>query len=170
MAPITKGPPPTGRSSLDQVSLNPAHYRSGRWVLLAEAVVVGGLGCAGLISFVRNPAAAQGWGAPVLCFTVTPVHSAALLGFGVLAGLATVTRRTTIAATVIGVVGFVLLFTIGANVASGGVPRVWGLDARDAVLHAVLMLVNLVLLVWLFPDGLQDPAWIPRRRSPGSRA
>lgn len=170
MAPTTKGPPPTGRSSLDQVSLNSAHYRSGRWVLLAEAVAVTALGLAGLIGSADNPATAQGWGFPVLIFNLTQVHSEALLGFGVLAALAISTRRTTIAATALGAVGFVLLFTIGANVAAGGVPGAWGLDPWDAALHAVLMIVNLILLVWLFPDGLQDPAWIPRRRSPGSRS
>jgi hypothetical protein len=167
MSPTTKGPAPAAHPDLEQVSLNPPRYRSGRWFLLAEGIALAGVGLAGYIACIHNPAAGHGWGAPVLLLRLTPVHSAALLGFGVLAALATPTRRTTIAATAIGAIGFLLLCTMGVSVATDTVPGAWGFDTRDAVLHAVLMVANLILLVWLFPDGLQDPAWRPRRRGPG---
>jgi hypothetical protein len=43
-------------------------------------------------------------------------------------------------------------------------PTPLGFHAADVMLHGVLAVVNLALLMWLIPDELGDPAWVPRRR------
>jgi hypothetical protein len=79
--------------------------------------------------------------------------------------LATVRRRPTVIVTGAATLGLMLLFTIGVTAATAGpTPGPLGLDLRDAVLHAVLLMANLALLIWLLPDALGDPSWVVRRR------
>jgi hypothetical protein len=163
--PVTKSRWPGSR--LRPVNLDPAHYRIGRWFLLAEGLALLALSLAALIG---------GWaGAPsgpdgvrVLVLSLTPTHSWVLLGFGVAAALASMHRGATIAVTVLGVVGFLLLFAIGAAAAARPGVAAWGLDMRDAALHLGLLVYNLVLLFWLATTALQGRVWVRRDRTEDS--
>jgi hypothetical protein len=148
---------------LRQVDLDPAHYRSGRWLLLAQGLVLSGLGIAGLVEGLSRP-----WppgGAQVLVLRLTPLHSAVLLVFGLAAVVAPIRRRATNWVAGLSLIAAVLGFTIGVTAATNGPAGVWGLDFGDAWLHATVMIVDLCLLVWLLPDELQDPGWVWKRRS-----
>jgi hypothetical protein len=165
MSPRTKSPFEGADPALRPVSQNPAHYRSGRWWLLGEGVLLVLLGCWGLASNAAHPHAGPA-GAPVaVVLSLTAAHSGLLLGGGIVAVLATVRRRPTVIVTGAATLGLMLLFTIGVTAATAGpTPGPLGLDLRDAVLHAVLLMANLALLIWLLPDALGDPAWVVRRR------
>lgn len=163
--PITKSRWPG--SLLRPVNLDPAHFRSGRWFLLAEGIALVALSVSALIA---GRAGAPGGpdGVRVLVLSLTPTHSWVLLGFGVAAALATMHRGATIAVTVLGVVGFLLLFAIGAAAAARPGAGPWGLDMRDAALHLGLLVYNLVLLVWLATTALQGRVWVRRNRTEDS--
>jgi hypothetical protein len=158
----TKSPYWGRASRLRQVDLDPSHYRVGRWLLLAQGLVLIGLGVAGLRAGVGHPRPAGG--AQVLMLRLTPLHAGALLAFGLLVVAAIGSRRATTWATAVSLLAAMLAFTIGVTAATDGPAGPWGLDFGDAWLHAVVMVVDLALLVWLLPDELQDPAWMPRRR------
>jgi hypothetical protein len=147
---------------LQQADLDPGHYRSGRWVLLVQGLVLTGLGATGLVEGLSRP-----WppgGAHVLMVRLTPTHSAVLLGFGLAAIVATAWRRATNWVTALSLIAGVLGFTFSIVAATNGPDPIWGLDYRDVALHAVVMIVDLSLLVWLLPDELQDPGWFWKRR------
>jgi hypothetical protein len=163
MSPTTKSAFEGADSPLRPVSLDPSHFRSGRWFLLAEGVVLVAVGAGGLIAAARHPGAGRA-GAPLLGLALTPTHSAVLLGFGVIAVCATIRRRPTVIVTGVGVVAFLLLFTIGTVAAVRSAPGPLGFDLRDSVLHAVLLVFNLALLMWLVVNALEGPAWVRRRR------
>ena len=172
MSPVVKSPYWGKDSPLRPVSLNPSHYHSGRWVLLAEALLVAGLGVYGLLAEVSAPAAdITGHRAVAIALRAasTPAHCWLLIGFAVLAALATLRRRTTLIITGAGVVGFLLLFAIGTVAAVRSTPGPLGFTASESVLHAVLMAINLTLLIWLLVNALQGPAWV-RRRRPGANS
>ena len=165
MSPTTKSPYDGSDAPLRPVSLNPAHYRSGRWFLLAEGLVLLILGGYGLIAAAMHPVAGP-TGVPVLgVLHLAPAHSGVLLGYGILAVLATIRRRPTVIITGVGTVGFLLLFTIGTAAAARVRPGPLGFDLGDSVLHGVLLAANLALLMWLLPDALEGPAWVRRRRA-----
>jgi hypothetical protein len=149
------------RSRLRQVDLDPKHHRSGRWVLLAQGLVLCGLGVAGLLA--RGDAAAGAAGQPVLMLRLTPLHSGALLAFGVLAVGATPWRRATNWITALSLVAATLAFTIGVTAATDSSYGPWGMDFGDAWLHGSAMVIDLALLIWLLPDELQDPGWVWKR-------
>jgi hypothetical protein len=177
MSPRTKSPFDGSDSPLRPISLNPSHYRSGRWFLLAEGGLLVVLGVWGLAAALAYPDAGP-TGAPVLWLALNPAHSGLLLGFGVLAVFATIRRRPTVIITGVGAVAFTLLFMIGTVAAARSAPWLLGFDPGDSVLHGLLLVFNLALLMWLVPDALEGPAWIrrhrrqppesrPRDRSPG---
>ena len=169
MSPTTRGPVPGLTSGLRQVSLNPWHFRTGRWFLLTDGVVLCVLGVAGFVSAAIHPVFGPA-GAPVLVLALTPWHSALLLGFGVLGILGAVTRRAALIVTATGAVVFVALVLIGSVAAAHHAPGPLGSTARDIVLHGVLAATNFALLYWLIPDALEGPAWVRRpRRSPQDR-
>jgi hypothetical protein len=162
MSPATKGPVAGLTSRLHRVSLNPSHYRSGRWFLLAEGAGVGALGVAGILSSAAHPHA-PARGAPVLGLALTSAHGGLLLGFGLLAILSALRRRTAVLLTAVATVMFFVMVIIGSVAAAHATPGPLGFDPRDIVLHAVIAAVNLALLMWLIPELLEGPAWIPRR-------
>ncbi|MGI8816256.1 MAG: hypothetical protein ACR2G2_13530 [Pseudonocardia sp.] len=159
--PITKSPWPGSR--LRPVNLDPAHYRSGRWFLLAEGLPLVALSLGALIAGWAGAAGGPD-GVRVLMLSLTPTHSWVLLGFGVAAVLATMHRKATIAVAVVGAVGFLLLFAIGAAAAARPGVGAWGLDMRDAALHVGLLVYNLVLLFWVASTAMQGRVWM--RRAP----
>lgn len=165
MSPVTQGAVGRWTSGLRMVSRNPGHFRRGRWVLLAEGVLLIVLSTAGFISAATHSDRPPG-GAPVLILALTPWHSAILLGFGVLATMGTRQRHAAIVVTALGAVGFVVLVFVGAVAATHHTPGVLGFEARDVVLHGVLAAANFAILYWLIPDVLEGPDWVPR---PGTR-
>lgn len=171
MSPETKSPYDGSGSPLRPVSLNLPHYRSGRWWLLGEGIVLVGLGVWGWVAAETHPHAGPA-GAPVLMLHLAPLHSGVLLGYGILAIAAVLHRRSTVVVTGLGVVGLVLLFTIGTAAAARSRPGPFGFDLRDSVLHGVLLGLDLALLIWLLPDALEGPEWVrrrPRRQPPLDR-
>jgi hypothetical protein len=162
MSPDTKDRVPGLTSRLRRVSLNPSHYRSGRWFVLAQGVVVSTLGLAGIVSSaVHSHAPASG--APVLGLALTYAHGGLLLGFGVLASLSALRRRTTVMLTATATVVFFVLVIIGGVAVAHATPGPLGFAPSDIVLHAVIAAVNLALLMWLIPDLVEGPAWIRHR-------
>ena len=161
MSPASLGPVPGATSALRRISLNPAHFRSGRWLLLAEGLLVGALGGAGLVSAGvhsgRGPA-----GMHVLGLTLSPAQSGLLLGFAVLAVLAAGYRRAAVIITGVGAAAFLLLLVIGGVAAAYDRPGPFGFTPRGIVLHGVLVAFNLALLIWLIPDSMEGPEWVKR--------
>jgi len=159
MTPATQGPVPGYTSGLQRVSLNPSHFRSGRWLVLAEGVALSALGIAGIIS-----STAHRGGARALGLELAPWQAGMLLGLGLLAVVPALWRRVAVVLTAGAAVLFVVMLVISSVAAARGAPRSTGLDASDIVLYGVLAGLNFALLMWLIPDALEGPAWIPRRR------
>jgi hypothetical protein len=158
MTPATKGRVPGLTSGLQRVSLNPSHFRSGRWLVLAEGVVLSTLGIAGIVSSTAHPG-----GARTLGLELPAWQAGLLLGLGLLAVVAGFWRRVAVVLTSGAAVLFGVMVVISSVAAARGA-RSTGLDASDIVLYGVLAGLNLALLMWLIPDALEGPAWIPRRR------
>jgi hypothetical protein len=161
------------------VNLDPAHYRSGRWFLLAQGLVLIGLGLAVFIQRWQGVAGTPD-GVPVLWLRLTPLHAWVLLAFGVSAVAATPWRRAATAVVAVGAAGFLLLFAIGTPAAAGATagvrgvaaspgPSLWGMDLGDSALHVGLLVYNLVLLFWLATTAMQGPVWVRRREAKRDR-
>ena len=144
------------------VSRNPSHFRSCRRLLIAQGTLLVALGSAGFIADAIHPNASP-VGAHVLMLTMTPWHSALLVGFGVLAVIGALNRRAAIAVTGIGAVVFLVLVIVGAVSATHQAPGPLGLQPRDILLYAVLFALNFAALYWLLPDALEGPDWVRRR-------
>lgn len=160
--PVTAGHVPGVTSGLRRIPMDPGRFHSGRWLLLAEGVVVSAFGIAGLISAALHPHAGP-TGAPVLGLAMTPAHSAMLLAFGVVAIAAIAKRRAAITVTALSAIAYFMLLFIGSVATVRARPTPFGFHAADIVLHGVLGIVNLALLMWFIPDELGDEAWGPRR-------
>lgn len=157
--------PPSGPSRLIAVNLDRSHFRKARWWLLAEGILLLALGIAGLIAGQAHPAGSGGGSDWELA--LTPIHCWLLIGFGALAALATLHRRTTLVATLFGAIGGLLLFAIGT--ASLGTPasghstlRLWRFEVGDSVLFCVLTAYNFGLFLWLVANALEGPDWVRR--------
>jgi hypothetical protein len=159
--PVTGGHVPGVTSGLRRIPMDPRRYRSGRWLLLAEGVLVSAFGIAGLISAALQPHEGP-TGAPVLGFATTPAHSAILLAFGLVAIAAVGNRRAAITVTALSAIAYFMLLFFSSVATARANPTPLGFHAAHIVLHAVLGVVNLALLMWLIPDELGDEAWGPR--------
>ncbi len=168
--PVTAGPVPGMTSDLRRVPMDPGRFRSGRWLLLGEGVLVSAFGIAGLVSAALHRHAGP-TGTPILGLASTPVHSAILLALGVLAIVAVGNRRAAVTVTVLSAVAYMLLLFFSSVATARTVPTPLGFHAADIVLHGLLGAVNFALLMWLIPDELGDEAWVWRRgRDRGPRA
>ncbi|OBI29455.1 hypothetical protein A5711_24580 [Mycobacterium sp. E2238] len=143
--------------------MDPRRFRSGRWLLLGEGVLVTAFGIAGLISAALHPHAVP-TGTPVLGLALTPAQSAILLTLGVLAIAAVGNRRAAVTVTALSAVAYLLLLFFSSVATARTVPTPLGFHAADIVLHGLLGVVNFALLMWLIPDELGDEAWVRRRR------
>jgi hypothetical protein len=159
MSPVTKGPVPGLTSGLRRVSVDPSHFRSGRWLLLAEGLAVGALGIAGIVSSSAQTSAARALGLGLALW-----QAGSLLGFGLLAVMASLRRRVAVIVTASAAVAFLVLLVISSVAVVHGGPRTAGFRPFDIVLYGVLAGLNLALLMWLVPDALEGPAWVPARR------
>lgn len=160
--PVTAGPVPGVTSDLRRVRMDPGRFRSGRWMLLTEGLLVGAFGIGGLVSAALHPHAGP-TGAPILGLTSTAPHSAMLLALGVAAIAAIGKRHAAVAVTALSAVAYTLLLFIGAVATARATPTLFGFHAAGIVLHGLLGVVNFALLMWLIPDELGDEAWVPRR-------
>lgn len=162
MAPVTRGPFGRLTSGLRLESRNAPHFRTGRWFVLADGVVLVILGIWGFVSAATHPDAGPA-GAPVLVLALTPWHSAVLLVIGLAVMLSALQRHAAVVVNGAATVIFLLLVFIGAVAAAHHAPGPLGLDNGDIVLHGVLGTTNLALLYWLIPDVLEGPDWVKRR-------
>lgn len=157
--------PSTSGSRLVPVNLDRSHFRTARWWLLVEGVLLLALGMAGLIAGQTRHAGATGTAGFELA--LTPVHCWLLIGFGLLAALATLHRRTTLAAATFGAISGLLMFAIGTaslGMSAGGhsTLQLWKFEVGDSVLFSVLAAYNFALILWLVANSLEGPVWVAR--------
>nr|WP_255398270.1 DUF4383 domain-containing protein [Mycobacterium sp. E2238] len=114
--------------------MDPRRFRSGRWLLLGEGVLVTAFGIAGLISAALHPHAVP-TGTPVLGLALTPAQSAILLTLGVLAIAAVGNRRAAVTVTALSAVAYLLLLFFSSVATARTVPTPLGFHAADIVLH-----------------------------------
>ncbi|CAM4275861.1 hypothetical protein MB901379_01461 [Mycobacterium basiliense] len=159
MARDTKGPPPAATYSLRRVSLDPHHWHQVRWFLGAEAVAASSCGAAGLIAFyVAAPTRTQ---FPVAGLSVTPGLCWVLLGIAVTAAVAASRRRLALLFTAAASVCAVSLMFVDAIASTRSGPGPLGFDPAAIVLWGVLFCYNFGLGMWLIPDHLEGPDWVP---------
>ena len=162
MAQDTRGPMPPQTADMHRVSLNRPHWRQGRRVLMAQAVATGLLGIIGLIGVLVRPGT-DGW--RPLGVPLTPALSAVLLGIAVLAVLMLAHRRAATVFTLAMTAASLALMIICAVAAAHHDPGPLGFTAPAIVLWSVLFCYNIGSAMWLLPDQIEGPTWIPQRRS-----
>ncbi|AFM19924.1 hypothetical protein Mycch_5239 [Mycolicibacterium chubuense NBB4] len=161
MARDTRGPMPPETSDLRRVSLNPPHWRQARRLLAVEAVVTGVIGVVGLIGVAVAPHN-DGW--RVLGVPLTPALSAVLIGIGVAAALAMTHRRAAKVFTLAMSAATVALMIICSVAAVHHDPGPLGFTAPAILLWTILFCWSIASAMWVFPDQIQGPDWVPRRR------
>ncbi|MDH6246278.1 DUF4383 domain-containing protein [Mycobacterium sp. OTB74] len=141
--------------------------RIGRWVLLAEGIVMGVFGGAGLAWSMANPQFGAE-GAPILWLHVTPMHCALMLGAGVLTLFASL-GRTAVLFSRIASVGWLVLTIVCISAAASHTPGPLGFDTRDSLLYGILALYNLALVLW-FTVGVKHHAPPAQHQTPARLA
>ena len=160
MARDTRGPVPIATSDLRRVSLNLPHWRQARWLLAVEAVAAAMAGVAGLIGVVLAP---RGGGFCLAGVPFTPALSAVMLGIAAAAAAAMSHRRAAKLFSAGVIAASVALMVICAVAAAHHDPGPLGFTAPAILMWGVLFCYNLGLGMWLLPDQIQGPEWIPRR-------
>jgi hypothetical protein len=147
----TRGRIPEKTNRLVRVSLAPSHWRQGRWLLALEAVAAAGLGIFGLTTAT----------AP-LGLIATPALGWLLVGIGAAAAIACVHRAVALGFTgVVAACGLAL--TVICPVAAGhGFSGPLGFTIVGTLLYASLFAYNFGVAVWLVPDHIEGPSWLPR--------
>lgn len=161
MARDTRGRMPPQTSRLKRVSLNPGHWRRGRWSLLVEAVVLGAISTTGLIALLTS--SGPGSRVRVWVFIATPALDWILLVLAVGALVSYAVRRVALAYTTAVAVGALIMMVVCGTAAAHRDPGPLGLTAAAVVFYALLFAVNLGLVIWLLPDHIGGPAWVQRR-------
>jgi hypothetical protein len=132
------------------------------WTLAVEAVLLVGLGVAGLVSSTplalwAHSATAQ-TPTDVLGFRMNPLHSVLLIATGVLA-VATLWQpvwRRRFAATQ--TIGYMLLYVFGlAFAANTPTATMWNLNTADHVLHGTLFVLGLTIVLMLYSSSFEPP-------------
>lgn len=157
---------PTGPDTeLRPVDISPGLFRTGRVAMWAEAALLVGLGGWGVLGRALD---AGGLPPVVAPLTATTAHSVGMVVFGALTLVATINRRATLILTGVAAVSLLLLFTIGITVSTDTVTGAWGFNYVSSGLHAVLMVTNLGLLMWIGGEALEGTPWkqMRRRRPP----
>ncbi|MCG7606257.1 MULTISPECIES: hypothetical protein [Mycobacterium] len=143
------------QGGLRRVSLNPSHWHQARWMLRIEAVPAMVIGVVGLVDAYD--------GTPWL--PLTPALSATLLGIGVAAALASVWRRVALVFSATLATASLFLVIISAVAAAHHQPGPLALTNAAILLWALLFCYHLAVGMWLVPDRIGGPAWIPRRNT-----
>ncbi|BBX67539.1 hypothetical protein [Mycolicibacterium psychrotolerans] len=165
MARDTRGPLPPETDDLRRVSLNPPHWRQARRLLAAEAVATGLLGLIGVLG-VAVDNRHEGW--RVLGVPLTLPLSIVLLGIGCAAALACTRRQVAKIFTLTMSAATVAVMIICGVAAVHHAPGPLGFTAPAILLWTVLFCWSIASAMWVLPDQIQGPDWIPRRRVTGS--
>ncbi len=163
MARDTIGPVPGATSDLRRVSLNPPHWRNIRWLLGAEALATGLFGLAGLIGVYL--VAPHDVGFTVAGLILTPTLSWVMLGIAAIAVASLLYRRLALVSTAVLGTCALGLVIVAAVAAAHHAPGPLGFTTAAIVLWAVVFCYNLALGMWVAPDHIEGPAWVPRRRT-----
>ena len=162
MGSSTQGRVPGRTDNLEQVSLDPSHWRTGRRLLVAQGVIVGIWGGVGLAWAMAGAGARPAAGVALLGLRVSPVQAATLLGFGMLAAVVGIWRRAGVIFSGLAAVSWLILMIICTVAAAHHAPGPMGFDLRDSLVYAALAAYNFGLLMWLSADVLEGPAWVSR--------
>lgn len=162
MARETRGPMPPETADLRQVSLNPPHWRQTRRLLAVEAAVTGAVGLIGLIGVLVHPRS-DGW--RILGVPLTPALSTVMLCIAVAAALALTQRRAAVVFTLAMSAATLALMIICSVAAVRHQPGPLGFTASAILLWSILFCWSIGSAIWIAPDHIEGPAWIPRRRS-----
>ncbi|MCA4752639.1 hypothetical protein [Mycolicibacterium fortuitum] len=137
---------------LCRVSLNPSHWRQARWMLRGEAVPAMTIGVAGLVDTYLGPP----W------LPLTPALSATLLAIGLAAAVASMWRPIAVAFSVVLATASLYLVVISAVAAAHHQPGPLALTNAAILLWALLFCYHIGVGMWLVPDRVAGPAWLPR--------
>jgi hypothetical protein len=102
-------------------------------------------------------------GVEFLGLNISVVQAATLLGFGVLAVMAAVSRRAGVIVTGLAAMTWLVLTIRCTDAAIHHAPGAMGFDLRDSLVYAVLTAYNFGVYTWLTSDALEGPAWLRRR-------
>ncbi len=163
MASSTRGRLPPLTSRLRRVRNDPSHYRLGRRALIGEGVLLALFGGIAIAEMPTQPRLGSA-GVMLLGLRVTPMQAGVLAAFGIVAVLSAFTRRSAVWFSGVAATASMALTIWAAVAAAHGHPGPMGFDARDCVLYGVLGAYNLGLLIYLNPDEIEGPAWVPAER------
>jgi hypothetical protein len=130
---------------------------------MAQAAVTGLLGVVGLIGVLVRPRT-DGW--RPLGVPLTPALSAVLIGIAVLTALVLVSRRAATVFTLVMTAVALALMIICSVAAVHHDPGPLGFTAPAIVLWSILFCYNIGSAMWLLPDQIEGPTWVPRRNPP----
>ncbi|WP_422746375.1 hypothetical protein ACN27E_02125 [Mycobacterium sp. WMMD1722] len=158
---VARDPDPEMDTEMRCVPIDPAHYRSGRRLLVGEAVVLVALGAWAWVGFALTGAASGD--VPVLGLRITLAQGAVLVIWGMAAALSALSRRSAVWFTAAASTVALCLLIVAAVASANSEPGAMGFDRRDILLYGVLGAANLALLYWLNADEIEGPAWVKRR-------
>jgi hypothetical protein len=162
MSGSTLGRVPGRTDDLERASGNSSRWRTGRRLLVAEGVIVGAFGGIGLAWAMANAGTTPSAGVALLGLNISALQAVTLLGFGVLAVIASVWRRTGVIFTGLAAVTWLVFMILCTVAAAHRAPGAMGFDLRDSLIYAALAAYNLGLFMWLSADALEGPAWMRR--------
>jgi hypothetical protein len=153
-------PPQT--AGLRRVSGNPEHWRQSRRALAAQAAATGVLGAVGLFGVITRPGE-DGW--RILGVPLTPALSVVMLGIAAAAALASTRRPAAKVVTLTLTAAALALMIICSVAAAHRAPGPLGFTEPAILLWSILFCVNLGTAMWIIPDHIEGPAWLPRRHA-----
>ena len=109
----------------------------------------------------------RGTSVRVIGIDLTPAQSWLLVALGVLAGAAICARRLAMVFTALVAPLSLLMVIVSAVAATHHDPGPFGFTAAATVLYAVIFCANLATGMWLIPNHLEGPAWVPQRGKRG---
>ncbi|GJF12981.1 hypothetical protein NGTWS0302_32660 [Mycolicibacterium cyprinidarum] len=150
---------------MQKVSLRPRHWRQARWLLGTEAVVLALIGIVALSGvFFGEP---KGTGFSLGAVTFTPALSWTLIGVAGAAAVAVAQRRLALWFTAVTSVAALLLMFIGAVAGIHHEPGPLDFSAASTLLFTPIFCFNFAVGIWLVPDHIEGPGWLPRRSARG---
>lgn len=164
MARDTRGRVPGQTNDMARVSLTASHWHRGRWWLLGQGVVLVGFAAVTLAIL-----ASVAPGRDTVMVADVPIGWAlawSLLGVGIAAAVAASWRRLALLITATICVAAVGLVVVCA-VAGAHHAHPFGSTTAVLLVWAALFCYDFAIAVWLVPDHIEGPAWVPRRRFPG---
>lgn len=161
MARATRGQSPVGTPNLHRVNLDQPHWKQARWLLGGEAVVLALLGTVALCGvFLVEP---RGTGFSLGTVTLTVALSWTLIGTAGAAAVAVLRRRLALWFTAVVSVAALLLMFVGATAGAHHDPGPLGFSAASTLFFAPIFCFNFAVGIWLVPNHIEGPAWLPRR-------